>query len=69
MRVTVIEAGCAECHGPSEEPLIEMAVYESAEEAKEDYEKQGWTNNPKWVPHPQGGEHFVTGQGSVWILP
>lgn len=68
MKVTVIDAGCAECHW-GDEPLIEMAVYESVEEVKAEYEQQGWAKGSAWKPHPQGGEHFVHGQGSVWILP
>lgn len=69
--ITVVEAGCAECHGSDPTyPLIEKREFESVEAAKAEYETQGWLHPPiAWVPHPQGGEHVMVGQGSVWILP
>jgi hypothetical protein len=68
---TVIEAGCAECHHGSSEPLIEKHEFDTVEEAKEWAMTQGWLllDSSDWRPHPQGGEHVVVGQGSVWILP
>jgi len=67
-RVKVVIAGCAECHW-GDEPLINIEFYDSVEEAKAAYSTQGWTSRGVWGEHPQGGEHIVIGQGSVWILP
>lgn len=74
--IVVIEAGCAECHGPAEGPLVTAHQFETVEQAKEWAQTQGWLTARafsgdvlplEWQPHPQGGEHIVVGQGSVWI--
>lgn len=64
--VTVIVAGCAECHACEPEPLIESCAFPTVEAAKVwGVERTGRS----WMAHPQGGEHIVTGQGSIWLLP
>lgn len=69
--VILIESGCAEC-GPyelnGEEVLLERHEFATIEAAKEWVSGLGWLAGRSWKPHPQGGEHIVTGQGSVWIL-
>lgn len=67
--IQVVTAGCAECHWGEDEPLIDMAFFDSVEAAKAEYQTLGWTKWGEWAPHPQGGEHIVMSQGSVWILP
>jgi hypothetical protein len=66
--VEVVICGCAECHGWGEEPLIEVRSFESVGTAEAWAAGQGWLGpDPRWLPHPQGGEHVVVGQGFVWI--
>lgn len=74
MTVRVIASGCAECGVEEGQPLIDSVVFESIEKAKAEFETQGWLTGGgrwpvRWKSHPQGGEHVVTSQGSVWILP
>jgi hypothetical protein len=68
--IIAVDAGCAECyHASSEYPLIEARVFETVEEAKAHYESLTWINDPDWKPHPQGGDHIIHGQGSIWLMP
>ena len=72
--VTVIEAGCAECRsGWDDEPLVTAHVFPDLASAKEWAGTLGWLADRNgyvaWTPHPQGGEHVVSSQGSLWILP
>lgn len=76
--IIVIEAGCAECHGWGDGPLVTIHQFPSVEDAKDWAQSQGWLTvslipgKPlplTWKPHPQGGEHVVVSQGSVWITP
>lgn len=73
MSVVLIDAGCAECHGPGAGPLIEALTFDRTEDAKAWVAAQSWgpwvTKHHAWEPHPQGGEHMIHGQGSLWILP
>lgn len=66
-RVILVEAGCAECGVPEGQPLIEGHAFASVEDAKRWC--AAWVDETDWVPHPQGGEHYVYRQGSVWIMP
>lgn len=72
--IVLIEAGCADCHS-GDEPLITMHQFESVKDANEWANKQRWAtygDPPEpivWEPHPQGGDHVVVGQGSLWIMP
>lgn len=74
-RVVAFDAGCAECHPGPDEPLIEATAFESVEAAKAHYADKGWLQTGpeprtvRWRAHPQGGEHVVVGQGSVWLRP
>jgi len=66
--VEVVTCGCAECYFIDEGPLIEVMTFESVAAAKAWAAEQGWLGPYlTWQPHPQGGEHVVVGQGSVWI--
>lgn len=76
MKIRAIETGCAECHSGNPDPLIEIYEFDTVTEAKNHYNNQPWLTSMisgfrevDWQPHPQGGEHTVNGQGSVWILP
>lgn len=70
-------AGCPECHWGADEPLIVVKTFATVEAAKVWALEQQWlttvgydgVRKAPWLPHPQGGEHIVVGQGSVWILP
>jgi hypothetical protein len=77
--IRVVDAGCAECGVEPGEPLITALEFGTVEAAKEHYDAQTWipagfradrspTGRIEWQPHPQGGEHIVHGQGSVWIM-
>lgn len=70
--IEAIEAGCAECWSPTADgPLITVRNFNNFAEAKEHYHKQQWLRSHQeeidWRLHPQGGEHVVAGQGSVWL--
>lgn len=73
VKITAIEAGCAECNNYNE-PLIVVKEFQSIEEAEAHYAKERWLyggpkNEVLWEPHPQGGKHVVVSQGSVWLRP
>jgi hypothetical protein len=67
--VEVVVAGCAECWYFGDGPLVEVKEFESAAAAKAWAAEEGWVRAcaADWEPHPQGGEHVVVSQGSVWI--
>lgn len=73
--ILAIECGCAECHSGDTEPLIEARTFDSMDVAKAHYANERWLHYiyaegiVRWTPHPQGGEHVVVGQGSVWLRP
>lgn len=69
MTYMLITAGCAECRGWDEEPLVEVkGPFDTAEEAK----AAGWSPWPdkrSWEDHPQGGWIEHHNQGANWVLP
>lgn len=76
--IVLIEAGCAECRGWDDEPLVAIHEFDDIDAAKAWANKQGWlTANTltgekqplQWKAHPQGGEEITVSQGSVWITP
>lgn len=72
--IVVIEAGCAECRGWDDTPLVVVHEFETIEAAKEWAQGEQWLGGGgphpiTWSEHPQGGEHVVSSQGSVWITP